>query len=71
MGAVTGERVTGRAGSRLTVTGAGARAERGKGELVPSYYLVPWLLVVMSVGALALIYWGGFIEERRNGRLRS
>jgi hypothetical protein len=42
-----------------------------KGELVPSYYLVPWLLVAMSVGTLALISWGGFIEERRNGRSRS
>jgi hypothetical protein len=38
---------------------------------VPSYYLIPWLLVAMSVGLLALIYWGGFVEERRNGRIRS
>jgi hypothetical protein len=38
---------------------------------VPSYYLIPLLLVAMSVGLLALIYWGGFIEERRNGRTRS
>jgi hypothetical protein len=38
---------------------------------VPSYYLVPWLLVAMCVGLLALIYWGGFIEERRNGRTRN
>jgi hypothetical protein len=35
---------------------------------VPSYYLVPVSLVVMSVALAALIYWGGFVEERRNGR---
>jgi hypothetical protein len=29
------------------------------------------LLVVMCLALLALIYWGGFIEERRNGRRRS
>jgi hypothetical protein len=29
------------------------------------------LLVAMCVGLLALIYWGGFIEERRNGRTRN
>jgi hypothetical protein len=34
---------------------------------VPDYYLIPLLLVVMSLGLTALIYWGGFIEERRNG----
>jgi hypothetical protein len=33
--------------------------------------LVPWLLVVMCLALLALISWGGFIEERRNGRRRS
>jgi hypothetical protein len=27
------------------------------------------LLVVMCVALLALIYWGGFVEERRNGRI--
>ena len=42
-----------------------------KGEPVPSYFLVPWLLVAMSVGLIALIYWGGFVEERRNSRNRS
>lgn len=45
------------------------RAKRtGKGEPVPSYYLIPVLLVIMSVALLALIYWGSFIEERRNSR---
>jgi hypothetical protein len=33
---------------------------------VPSYYLIPILLVLMSVALMALIYWGGFVEERRN-----
>jgi len=33
---------------------------------MPSYYLIPILLVVMSVGLTALIYWGSFVEERRN-----
>ena len=43
------------------------RAKRpGKGEHVPSYYIIPVLLVVMSVALLAVIYWGSFIEERRN-----
>ena len=42
-----------------------------KGEPVPSYYLVPLLLVAMCLALLALIYWGGFVEERRNGRTRS
>jgi hypothetical protein len=35
---------------------------------VPDYVLIPLLLVIMSVGLMALIYWGGFIEERRNGK---
>ena len=43
---------------------------REKGEPVPSYYLVPVLLVIMSLGLTALIYWGGFVEERRNSRAR-
>ena len=38
---------------------------------MPSYYLVPLLIVVMCVALTALIYWGGFIEERRNGRTRT
>jgi hypothetical protein len=33
---------------------------------VPSYYLIPTLLTIMSVALMALIYWGSFIEERRN-----
>ena len=38
---------------------------------MPSYYLVPLLLVAMCLGLLALIYWGGFVEERRNKRTRT
>jgi hypothetical protein len=33
---------------------------------VPSYYVIPVLLVIMSVVLMGLIYWGGFVEERRN-----
>jgi len=25
-------------------------------------------LVVLSLGLTALLYWGGFVEEKRNGR---
>jgi hypothetical protein len=32
--------------------------------------LIPWLLVALSVALVAVIYWGSFIEERRNGRSR-
>jgi hypothetical protein len=49
----------------------GAPNARANEHRVPSYYLVPWLLVAMCVALLALIYWGGFIEERRNGRPRA
>jgi hypothetical protein len=35
---------------------------------MPVYYLIPLLLVLMSIGLTALLYWGGFVEERRNGR---
>jgi hypothetical protein len=35
---------------------------------VPDYILIHILLVVISIGLMALIYWGGFVEERRNGR---
>jgi len=34
--------------------------------VVPDYYLIPILLVLLSLGLTALIYWGGFVEERRN-----
>jgi hypothetical protein len=40
----------------------------GKGDRVPDYYLIPILLVLMSLAIVGLIYWGGFIEERRNSR---
>jgi hypothetical protein len=39
-------------------------------DFVPDYILIPLLLVIMSVGLTALIYWGASIEERRNGRTR-
>jgi len=29
-------------------------------------YNVPIFLVIMTIAAIALIYWGGFVEERRN-----
>ena len=31
-----------------------------------SYYVIPWLLVVLSVALVVLIYWGSLVEERRN-----
>ena len=37
---------------------------------MPSYYLIPWLLVVLALGLTGLLYWGGFVEERRNSRPR-
>ena len=40
----------------------------GEPSPMPSYYLIPILLVLLSVGITALLYWGGFVEERRNGR---
>lgn len=43
---------------------------RERTSSVPSYYLIPVLLVIMSLAIVGLIYWGGFIEERRNGRAR-
>ena len=33
---------------------------------MPDYYLIPILLALMSIAITALIYWGGFVEERRN-----
>jgi len=35
---------------------------------VPDYVLIPVLIGIMSVGLVALIYWGSSVEERRNGR---
>jgi hypothetical protein len=29
-------------------------------------YNVPIFLIIATVGSIALLYWGGFIEERRN-----
>jgi hypothetical protein len=53
-----------RAWTRLPAKGAPTL--RANGGFVPDYYLIPLLLVVMSLGLTALIYWGGFVEERRN-----
>jgi hypothetical protein len=36
--------------------------------VLPDYYLIPILLVIMSLGLTALLYWGGFVEEGRNRR---
>ena len=48
------------------------RANRaGKGVLVQSYYVIPWLLVALGVVGTGLLYWGGFVEERRNGNSRT
>jgi nitrogen fixation-related uncharacterized protein len=35
---------------------------------MPMYYLIPISLVVLAVALTALLYWGGFVEERRNSR---
>lgn|GEM_PF-2026260 len=35
---------------------------------MPDYVLIPILLVILSLALTALLYWGGFVEERRNGR---
>jgi hypothetical protein len=48
----------------------GAGIGAAKGGSVPLYWLIPWSLVALSVVLVALIYWGGFVEERRNGRPR-
>lgn len=53
-----------RAGPRPSAQGT--RSLHANEDSVPSYYLIPILLVIMSVGLMALIYWGSFVEERRN-----
>ena len=35
---------------------------------MPDYYAIPLFLVVLSLALVGVIYWGGFVEERRNGR---
>jgi hypothetical protein len=35
---------------------------------VPSYAAIPIGLCVLCIVLTALIYWGGFVEERRNRR---
>jgi uncharacterized RDD family membrane protein YckC len=47
---------------------AGHGAIGGIGTDVPDYELIPILLVLMTIALTALIYWGGFVEERRNRR---
>jgi hypothetical protein len=39
-----------------------------KRELVPDYVAIPAGLCVLCIVLAALLYWGGFIEERRNAR---
>jgi hypothetical protein len=47
---------------------AGVAARTSKGPPVPDYYAIPLFLVVLSLALVGVIYWGGFVEERRNGR---
>jgi hypothetical protein len=35
---------------------------------VPDYILIPILLVILALALTGLLYWGGFVEERRNAR---
>jgi hypothetical protein len=57
-------------GARRRVTARSRELDQRKGEPVPSYYLIPWSLVALSLVLTGLLYWGGFVEERRNGRTR-
>lgn len=59
-------RIAGQAGRVLARLVQGPRGLRANEKTVPSYYLIPILLVIMSLGLMALIYWGSFVEERRN-----
>lgn len=59
------------AGARLNARGNDGANRTPKKDPVASYYLIPILLVVMSLALTALLYWGGFAEERRNGRARN
>ena len=62
-------RAAGRTPARRTRDGPRERANaNGKGGRVPDYVLIPILLVILSLALTALLYWGGFVEERRNGR---
>jgi len=38
---------------------------------VQSYVVIPVLLIILSVALVGVLYWGGFIEERRNGRSKA
>jgi hypothetical protein len=55
-----------RAGAPALQPGEASRESGEKRNPVPDYILIPLLLVLMSVGLVALIYWGSFVEERRN-----
>ncbi len=35
---------------------------------MPDYVLIPILLIVLALALTGLLYWGGLVEERRNGR---
>lgn len=47
---------------------AGSEQLGAEGARMPSYYAIPLFLVILSLALVGLLYWGGFIEERRNGR---
>jgi len=38
---------------------------------VPSYYLIPTLIIVMCLALAALIFYGAFAEEKRNSRTQA
>jgi hypothetical protein len=46
--------------------GAGSGTSRAEKPSVQPYYAIPLFLVVFSLALVALLYWGGFEEERRN-----
>ena len=47
----------------------GHRASYGEGSTdMADYIAIPIFLVVLSLALTAVLYWGGFVEERRNAR---
>jgi hypothetical protein len=42
--------------------------KRESADFVPDYVVIPVLLCVLCIVLTGLIYWGGFVEERRNSR---
>jgi len=51
---------------RSLLRGAGSGTSRAEKPSVQPYYAIPLFLVVFSLALVALLYWGGFEEERRN-----